>query len=120
MPVSVEFTEPSTFVLRSSGRVEYDEGRSALAEVLRDPRLGPGARLLNEARDVSAVPSIAELCVIAADLLPLLRRGLTRIAIVVPESLAGVARTFASFASVMNANVRIFAQFEDAQRWLAQ
>ena len=42
-----------------------------------------------------------------------------KLAIVVPESLVGVARTFASFAWVMNAEVRVFQNTDDALRWLA-
>ncbi|HUJ26305.1 MAG TPA: STAS/SEC14 domain-containing protein [Myxococcales bacterium] len=119
MPVSVTFSPPSTFVLRSSGKVSLEDGRGALEEVRNDLRLREGAALLNEAVDVSEVPSIAELCVLAADLVPLVRHGLRRIAVVVPEKLVGVARTFAAFAWVMNANVRVFSRLADAQRWLA-
>ena len=120
MPVSLDFAAPSTFILRSSGKVACEEGRHALSEVLRDPRFGPGAALLNEAVGVTEVPSTAELCLLASDLVPLIRKGLRRIAIVTPEKLVGVARTFATFAGVLNANVRVFQQLSEAQRWLAQ
>lgn len=119
MPVTLQFDEPFQFTLLCTGRVAYDEIRLALDELIAHPRFGPDARVLSRAEGVTGVPSIAELCVLAADLVPLIRRGMKKLAIVVPESLVGVARTFASFAWVMNAEVRVFQNADDALRWLA-
>lgn len=121
MPVALKFTKPSTFVVRASGSVTFDEVQGVLDQMLAHPRLSDGVRVLTDARKVTGTPSRSELRDIAGNLKPLLARGVSAIAIVTSSVFVyGVARMFSVFAEQVNANVTVFRDMDDARRWLAE
>ena len=53
MPVVLEFEEPSLFILRASGAVTFEDSRQVLVEILSNPKLGAGAAILIDNKDVT-------------------------------------------------------------------
>ena len=120
MPLALEFDDPATFRVCASGQVTFDEVQEFRARILADPRLCCGTRMLVDGRDVRGAPSALELRTIAADMRPMLEKGLGPIAIVTSSQMVyGVARMFATFAELVNANISPFRDMGDAERWLA-
>jgi hypothetical protein len=120
MPVELQFEEPATFKVRASGEVTFQEVENLLGEIITHPQLCCGVRMLIDGREVEKAPSASELRTIAADLKPLLDRGLGPMAIVTDSALIyGVARMFSVFAEAVRANVAPFRRMDDAQAWLS-
>ena len=118
MPVAVEFEEPSTFRVRTSGAVTFDEVEQVLEEIERHPRLGD-SRILVDAREVRDVPTTPELRSIAIEMGRLVDRGLGPVAIVTETTFVyGVVRMFATFAEAASVRVQPFKCMVEATRWL--
>lgn len=120
MPVALTFQEPNTFAVRASGRVTFEECHAMQAQLLADPHLSEGVRVLVDASAVRGVPSASELRALAAEMQPMVERGLGPVAVVTASpSVYGVVRMFSVFAELVNAIVMPFKERSDAERWLA-
>jgi hypothetical protein len=119
MPVTLTFTQPSTFVLDADGQLTFAECRQVLADLVAHPRFSAGARVLADGRRVTKAPSAEELKALAQDLQPLLDRGVRSMGILTETTLVyGVARMFAVFAELLDFEVPVFRTASEAQRWL--
>lgn len=119
MALSWHFAEPDTFVLVARGRLTLDEVRRVHAEVLADPRMVPGVRILADNREMQGAFSAGELRTIARDMVPFSERGIETIAIVCTSTLHyGVARMFSAFAEPFNLHVGVFRDYGEAEQWL--
>jgi hypothetical protein len=120
MPIAIAFAEPDTLILTAAGAVTFAEVAVTLDELLDDPRISEGTRVLCDCRQVTDTPSTPELRLIARDLAPLRERGVTRMAVCAESTFVyGVARMFAVFADMIGISVGAFRRMEDAERWLA-
>ncbi len=121
MPVDFQFGKPEEglVTVTATGNVTFADIAVMLDELLDDARVTPGTSVLVNAMTVTAVPSTAELRIIARDLKPLRDRGVERIALFTDSTFVyGVARMFGVFAEAVNLKVGAFRQQDDAQRWL--
>ena len=120
MPVAFAFQEPCTFMVCCSGKVTYDEYQDMRVKLLSDPHPCSGAQMLVDASAVTSAPSASELRIIATDMLPMVARGLGRVAIVASTPMVyGVARMFSVYAELVNAKVMPFRCSDEAKDWLA-
>lgn len=121
MPVSVGFAQPDVFLVDATGVVTYAEVYKAIDDIMAHPAQVAGRKILVDGREVTGVPSAAELRMIAHDIKPLIAAGIGPMAIVTSRPLVyGVARMFAVFAEVYGMDVQVFYQVDDASRWLAE
>jgi len=119
MPISLAFTEPCTFVLRSSGSVTLAETMWVLEQIRSHPRLRGHVGILSDARQVNGLPTTKELRVFACALRSLHAGGVEAMAIVTSSTFVyGVARMFSVFAEPSGVNVSAFRDLDEAQRWL--
>ena len=119
MPVVLEFEEPSLFIVRASGAVTFEDSRQVLVEILSNPKLGAGAAILIDNKDVTSTPSVGEIAVITSLSREIFTRGVAKLAILADsEPVHGIANLFASFASTMGSDVRVFRDLQGARRWL--
>ncbi|MCA1825832.1 MAG: STAS/SEC14 domain-containing protein [Myxococcales bacterium] len=118
MPVEVHFEEPALFVMRAYGAVTVDEVRDAIGEWLGDSRLGPGAAIYIDNREVTSQRTVAEIAVITAEFGKLFARGAKSVAVVTDAELVA-SQVFASFASTVGGDVRVFRDPAKAREWLA-
>jgi hypothetical protein len=119
MPMSYDFPEPTTVLVRARGDVTYAEARRVQEELLADPRLHPGVHMFVDAAGVEKAPSASEIRELALRMPPLLDHGLGPIAIVTDSLFVyGVARMFGLFAEAVHAKVGAFRSADDAERWL--
>ncbi len=121
MPVDFQFGKPEEglVTVTATGNVTFADIAVLLDELLDDVRITTGTSVLVNAMTVTAVPSTAELRIIARDLKPLRDRGVERIALFTDSTFVyGVARMFGVFAEAVNLKVGAFRQQDDAQRWL--
>jgi hypothetical protein len=119
MPVSLTFTEPSTFSVEASERVTCDEALAAIDELAAHPRLDQCASIIVDARTVSGVPSTPELRAIAWSLRRVHATGASALAIVTDTTFVyGVARMFSVLAEPSGIDVSVFRCMEDARRSL--
>jgi hypothetical protein len=120
MPAVVSVQERVTFVIVESGELSSKDIRDALGEISADPRLRPGSRLLVDATDMVAGPSIAELREGALLLRGLVERGITALAIVTRGSgITAHARLVEYWAKPFGAMVKLFSRRDDAERWIS-
>ncbi|HEX7937917.1 MAG TPA: STAS/SEC14 domain-containing protein [Gemmatimonadaceae bacterium] len=119
MPLDVDIEGPGRLRVRASGEVTFVEIEQTQKTLLAHEGLRPGADLIVEANEVSAVPSAGELRQ-AASLLAILRsRGLGATAFVTDNPLVfGVARMFGVFAEALGASVQVFRVGDEAREWL--
>ncbi len=121
MPVELQFEEPSLFIMRASGAVTYEEVRRALDELLADSRLRAGAAIFIDNRGVSSTPSIAEVAVITRQFGKVFARGRRRVALLTDSELVyRVSQVFASFASTVGADAKVFRDLQKAREWLTE
>ena len=119
MAVVVAFAKPSTILVHAGGEVTYEECQRAFDQMLGNPLLAPGTRMLVDARTVDAAPTTSELRAIARDMKPVVDRGLSYMAIVTDRPFVyGVVRMFAVFAEVFAVQVNAFRTMDEGQRWL--
>src|SRR5260221_10961121 len=120
MPVELNFEEPSLFTIRACGAVIYDEARRTLDELLmEDSRLRGGASIFVDNRGVTSIPSVAELGVIIRQFATVFRRGARRVALLAEsESVYRACRLFASFASTVGGDAKVFRDAQKAVDWL--
>lgn len=118
MPVDLGYRD-ATFVVRASGAVTFAEVQRVIGEIDSDPRMRLHPCVLVDARECDDVPTTPELRRIAADIGPLVKRGLGPIAIVTNSNFVyGIARMFSTFAEAVCAKVHPFRALGDAKRWL--
>lgn len=121
MPVALTFEEPSTFQVRASGSVTYDEVQAVLTDLERDPRLSMRTPIVVDARDVQAVPTTDQLRQIAVAMGQLVKRGMGPMAIITASAFVyGIARMFSVFAEAVCVKVHPFRCEQDAARWLEE
>lgn len=121
MPVDLFFEDPSLFVLRASGIVTYDEVRRTIDGLLADARLQPGVSILIDNRQVTRTPSIGEVAAITRHFAKVFARGARRVALVTDnEMVYRVSQVFASFASTVGSDTKVFREDETARKWLAE
>lgn len=119
MPLSLAFTEPSTFVVTASGKVTYEETTRILEDILADPRLDKDITVLVDARDVTGVPTTQELRALARELRPLHAAGVPAMAITTSSTFVyGIARMFSVLAEHSGLHVQVFRDLDEARRWL--
>ncbi|MGH7679695.1 MAG: hypothetical protein ACRENU_14595 [Gemmatimonadaceae bacterium] len=119
MPVTLSFTEPSTFVLDACGDLTYAECRDALAQLAAHPKFSGNARVLADGRSVTRAPATDELRALVQHLQPLAERGVRTMGILTETpAVYGVARMFAVFAELLRFEVPVFRSHAEAQRWL--
>lgn len=120
MPITLQFEQPRSFVVRASGTVTLDETLHTIDEILGHPSLSAGHRILVHGEEVSKAPSRAELRVIAREMTILLHYGVVAIAIVTGHTFVyGIARIFAAFAQQLGANVAVFRTSDEASQWFS-
>ena len=89
------------------------------AELLADPHLCKGVRVLVDACAVHRTPSAFELRALATEMQPMVQRGLGPVAVVTSSPCVyGVVRMFSVFAEFVNATVMPFRDQGEAKRWL--
>jgi hypothetical protein len=119
MPLALGRADERTLIVQASGDVTYEDVQRLIGEVARVVDGSPGARILVDNRQVTSVPSTAELKAIAAALKPLIASGVTGFAIVTGSAfLYGIGRMFGAFADVAGAKVAVFRDLEGATAWL--
>lgn len=96
-----------------------DAGARRLFQRLRtDPRFDPTFNQLSDFRDVTEIALTHEaLAALAAE--PLYAPGTRRALVVASGAHYGIARMFASYATMRGQNVTVFHDLEAAERWLA-
>lgn len=119
MPVAVTFQEPDTFTVCASGHVTFQECHVMQADLLADPHLRKGVRVLIDACAVDDVPTTSELRTLATEMQFMVERGLGPVAVVTNNTCVyGVVRMFSVFAEFVNALVMPFRDMGEAERWL--
>jgi hypothetical protein len=119
MPLTLSFTEPSTFVFSASGHVTYAECGPVYEALLTHPHFRKGARILVDGRTVTKAPSTEEVRALSDWLRALTERGVHSLGIVTNSTLTyGLARMFSMFAEVLNFRVAVFKTMEEGERWL--
>lgn len=122
MPVHHEIdVDAGRIVVQLSGEVTAAEIFGYYAKLAADPLLRPGLGVLADSRDVTAVPSFAEMSMVATstsrtppDMRP------THAAVVVAAAwLFGIVRQFGALAERGGIRVMPFYDLEEACEWLA-
>ena len=120
MPLTYSISEPENLILvRPTGTVTSPEVLEFIEELLSDPALKPGMKILSDHTEVKRVMPGTELREIAVRARQLMDRGIARIALVAPNDfLYGIGRMFVSYSEFTNVKVEVFREKEDARRWL--
>lgn len=119
MPVDLAFQEPSTFVVRASGNVTFDEAQNVIEQLRVDPRVRADVGVYVDGRDVESAPTTMELRILAGDLKPVFDQGIGAMAIVADKTFVyGIARMFQAFAEALGENVHAFRTPDEARDWL--
>jgi hypothetical protein len=118
VPVELKFEEPSLFIMRAFGVVTVDEVRLAINGLLADSRLCDGVALFIDNREVTSTRSVGEVAVITSGFSKVFARVAMRVAVVTDGELEA-SQVFASFASTVGADVRVFRNEKTALEWLS-
>ena len=119
MPLDLAFQEPSTFVIRASGNVTFDESQRMIDQLRDDPRVRADVGVYVDGRDVESAPTTMELRILAGDLKPVFDQGIGAMAIVADKTFVyGIARMFQAFAEALGENVHAFRSPDEARDWL--
>lgn len=120
MPVSYTIsTEEKLVLVTATGVVTREDMDQLRAQLLADPQLCPGTRLILEAVDVDSRLTFADLQVIAGRLNGIFDRGINKVAVVADSRYAySLAKTFAVFAANEPVRMKPFRRREAALEWL--
>jgi hypothetical protein len=122
VPVRYEIdVNAGRIVVHLSGAVTAGEMLAYYAALAVDPALQPGLGVLADCREVTAVPSLPEVSMVAnaRARIPLDMRP-TRAAVVVTAAwLYGIVRQFGALAERGGIRVVPFYEIDEAYRWLA-
>ena len=117
MPVDLTFEPPALFFMRAFGVVTVDEVRLAVADLLSDSRLVDGVAIFIDNRQVTSVRTVAEVAVITGEFAKIFSRVKMKVAILTDRELEA-SQVFASFASTVGADARVFKSEQDARAWV--
>jgi hypothetical protein len=119
MPFAVAFSAPQTFMVYAFGSITYADVQAMHDRVLAHPRSSERFHMLVDATAADMSPMEHKLREALRDTMVLVRRGLSRVAVVVAsEDVRELAAGFAAMAAYEQLEVSLFGNFEDAQRWL--
>lgn len=120
MPVNYAISIDDNLILvRASGLVRRSDMDDVHHQVLADPQIRPGMRLILEAANVDSELSFSDLQEIARRLGEIFERGIGKVAVVADSTYVySLAKTFAIFAANEPVRMKPFRLREDAIQWL--
>ncbi len=119
MPIALVHADTRTLLVRVTGDITYPEVQRILDEMSRAMEIHGAVNLLADCRGVTSTLSVPELKVVAEDLRPFVRKGMTHFALVTDSSfMYGIGRMFAVFLELSEANMSVFKDVQSAQDWL--
>jgi hypothetical protein len=117
--VTVE-AEASCITMYLTGALSLSEVRKAAEKVI-SLATHPCDCIYADVREVTKPLGVSELAVVVGDISRLAARGVRRVAVVTTGSGAAhfITKVFASFATVVQLKVKVFAREDEARNWLA-
>ena len=120
MPVNYAISNEDLLILVTArGLVRRSDMDDLHHQVLADPQIRPGMRMILEAASVDSELSFSDLQEIAGRLSEIFERGICKVAVVADSTYVySLAKSFAVFAANEPVRMKPFRQREEALQWL--
>lgn len=120
MPVNYSISNENDLILVTArGLVRRSDMDDLHYQILADPQIRPGMRMILEAASVDSQLSFSDLQEIALRLSEIFERGIGKVAVVADSTYVySLAKTFAIFAANEPVRMKPFRRREEAIEWL--